>query len=127
MSSPCSENNGGCEQLCFSFPNKTEPKCQCATGVLDKNGKSEYLVVAAETEIISVSLDPRIKSAPIPPVKGLFGVVAVDFDYDESYIYFSQVLRRSIGRVKMGTNDIEDMAKTGNDSGMMYTSRKSQS
>lgn len=76
-------------------------------------------MVAAETEIISVSLDPRIKSAPIPPVKGLFGVVAVDFDYDKSYIYFSQVLRRSIGRVKMGTNDIEDMAKTGNDSGML--------
>ena len=40
VSSPCSENNGGCEQLCFSFPNRTEPKCQCATGVLDKNGKS---------------------------------------------------------------------------------------
>lgn len=80
-------------------------------------------MVAAESEIISVSLDPRIKSAPIPPVKGLLGVVAVDFDYDENYIYFSQVLRRAIGRVKMGTNDIEDMAKTGNDSGMLQIKR----
>lgn len=84
---------------------------------------TEYLVVAAETEVISVSLDPRIKSAPIPPIKGLVGVVAVDFDYDERYIYFSQVLRRAISRVKMGTNDIEDMAKTGNDSGMLQITR----
>lgn len=84
---------------------------------------TEYLVVAAETEVISVSLDPRIKSAPIPPIKGLVGVVAVDFDYDERYIYFSQVLRRAISRVKMGTNDIEDMAKTGNDSGMFQIKR----
>lgn len=80
-------------------------------------------MVAAETEVISVSLDPRIKSAPISPIKGLVGVVAVDFDYDERYIYFSQVLRRAISRVKMGTNDIEDMAKTGNDSGMLQITR----
>lgn len=73
-------------------------------------------MIAAESEIISVSLDPRIKSAPMPPIKGLFGVVAVDFDYDENYVYFSQVLGRTISRVKKGTNKVEDMAKTGNDS-----------
>ena len=75
-------------------------------------------MIAAESEIISVSLDPRIKSAPIPPIKNLFGVVAVDFDYDENFIYFSQVLGRTISRVKVETNEIENMAKTGNESGL---------
>lgn len=70
-------------------------------------------------EIISVFLDFRIKFVFIFSVKGLFGVVVVDFDYDESYIYFLQVLRRFIGRVKMGINDIEDMVKIGNDFGML--------
>lgn len=40
-----------------------------------------------------------MKSAPVPPVKGLNGAVAVDFDYEDNYIYFSQIIGKSISRV----------------------------
>ncbi|KAJ8319794.1 hypothetical protein KUTeg_001381 [Tegillarca granosa] len=100
-SSPCAENNGGCEQLCFALPNKTEPKCACSTGNLGADGKS----CIAETEILSLSLDPKTKSAPIKPIQGLEGAVAVDFDYKNSYIYFSQVLGKRISRIKNGSTE----------------------
>ncbi|XP_076088432.1 low-density lipoprotein receptor-related protein 2-like [Mytilus galloprovincialis] len=103
-SSPCAVDNGGCEQLCFAYPNHTTSVCSCSTGNLASDNSSceapkEFLVVAAETEILSISLDPSMKSAPVPPVKGLNGAVAVDFDYEDNYIYFSQIIGKSISRV----------------------------
>ena len=42
QNNPCKRlGNGGCKQLCFSLPddapNALAPKCDCATGVLDKD------------------------------------------------------------------------------------------
>ena len=37
--SPCSVDNGGCEQLCFSYPGGTEPVCHCSYGSLASDGK----------------------------------------------------------------------------------------
>ena len=81
---------------------------------------SEYLVVAAETEILSISLDPRIKAAPIEPIRNLIGVVGVDFDYEEDYIYFSQVISKTISRKKIGQSQIEDIIKMGNASSKCF-------
>ena len=36
----CMNNNGGCQHLCFMLPGQTVPKCKCAAGVLDKDGKT---------------------------------------------------------------------------------------
>ncbi|KAK3083345.1 hypothetical protein FSP39_020255 [Pinctada imbricata] len=130
VKNPCSENNGGCEQLCFSFPNNTQPKCQCARGQLAADKKSceapsEFLVVAAETEIISLSLDPKIKSAPIRPIKNLLGVVGVDFDYESDFIYFSQVISKTISRKKKGKKEIEDIVTMGNSTNILSMLRES--
>ncbi|KAL3854471.1 hypothetical protein ACJMK2_013739, partial [Sinanodonta woodiana] len=112
--SPCSVNNGDCEQLCFSLPNKTEPRCACSIGNLDKDGKhcvspSEFLVFAAETDIRSLSLNPNITSFPLPSLYGLNGAVALDFDFTENYLYFSQVGAKKINRVKKGSTKIEEI------------------
>lgn len=38
--SPCSIDNGGCEQLCFAYPNDTTAVCACATGNLATDNKT---------------------------------------------------------------------------------------
>ncbi len=57
----------------------------------------EYLVFAVETELRSLRLDPNERSTPWPPVTDLQGIVALDFDYANEKIYFTQV-GRSVGR-----------------------------
>lgn len=70
---------------------------------------SDFLLFAAETEIQSLSLDPDTTSAPIPTITNLQGAVAVDFDSEANYIYFSQVTAKKISRVKKGSDKVEDL------------------
>ncbi|XP_069108702.1 low-density lipoprotein receptor-related protein 2-like isoform X5 [Argopecten irradians] len=118
VDNPCSgPDNGGCEQLCFAKPNQTEPVCMCSTGDLAPDNKtchapSDFLIVASESEIITLSLDPDVHSAPLPPITKLSGAVAVDFDYTNKYIYFSQVLGRKLSRVKVDSSEVEDIVDT---------------
>ncbi|ESO82185.1 hypothetical protein LOTGIDRAFT_170222, partial [Lottia gigantea] len=112
--SPCINNNGGCDQLCFALPNKDDPTCVCASGKLDTDGKSctapsDFLIYAAENEIRGISLDLKNMAAPIPPITGLRGAVAVDFDAKTQYIYFSQVGGKKISQVKKGSVKVEDI------------------
>ena len=44
-----------------------------------------------ETELRSLHLDPDELSQPWSPVTGLNGAVALDFDYADKMIYFTQV------------------------------------
>ncbi|KAK7507961.1 hypothetical protein BaRGS_00000926, partial [Batillaria attramentaria] len=82
---------------------------------------SDFLLFAAETEIQSLSLDPDTTSAPIPSITNLRGAVAVDFDSQENYIYFSQVTAKKISRVRKGSNEIEDLiAVNKNSTGAAY-------
>lgn len=82
---PCLRlGNGGCDQLCFSFPlepssiERVPYRCMCATGDL-KNTSSggdgrkcssvtEFLVFTTRTEIRGISLDPYSTSVPFKPV-----------------------------------------------------------
>ncbi|KAK7113108.1 hypothetical protein V1264_012457 [Littorina saxatilis] len=125
--SPCASNNGGCAQLCFAMPNPNNttpdvPKCGCSSGTLSTDQKtcqapSDFLLFAAETEIQSLSLDPNSTSAPIPTIPNLRGAVAVDFDANDSYIYFSQVTAKKISRIKKGSNKVEDLITVSNGTG----------
>jgi hypothetical protein len=65
--------------------------------------------VAAETEVLSISLDQTVKSEPVLPVTGLLGAVAVDFDYEQKFVYFSQIIGKTISRVQQNTSHIEDI------------------
>lgn len=96
---PCLRlGNGGCEQLCFSFPqdSKVSYKCDCATGQLASNGRKcenveEYLVFATRTEIRAVNLDPHSTTVPFKPLKNLTNVVGIDFDYADKTLIFTQI------------------------------------
>jgi low density lipoprotein-related protein 2 len=82
---PCRQlGNGGCDQLCFSFPleftraEKPQYRCACATGELTNassggdgrkcDSVAEFLVFSTRTEIRAVSLDPHSTSLPFKPV-----------------------------------------------------------
>jgi low density lipoprotein-related protein 2 len=82
---PCLRlGNGGCEQLCFSFPleqantEKMQYRCACATGELTSTASggdgrkcdavTEFLVFSTRTEIRAINLDPHSTNLPFKPV-----------------------------------------------------------
>ncbi|XP_037294723.1 LOW QUALITY PROTEIN: low-density lipoprotein receptor-related protein 2 [Manduca sexta] len=99
---PCRKlGNGGCDQLCFSFPPDSNKgvthRCDCATGqVSQTNPKKcdvvdEYLVFTTRTEIRAINLDPKSTGVPFKPVVNLTNVVGVEFDYADNKIFFTQI------------------------------------
>lgn len=104
-SNPCYRNgNGGCEQLCFSFPQDSTTinagrlnyRCECATGKLAADGRrcelvNEFIVFSTRTEIRAVNLDPRSTAVPFKPLVNLTNVVGLDFDYADNKMFFTQI------------------------------------
>ncbi|KAK4308448.1 hypothetical protein Pmani_019855 [Petrolisthes manimaculis] len=98
---PCTRlGNGGCAQLCFSFPvdQPTSPgfRCHCTTGVLAEDKHScedskEFLVYTTRTEIRSLSLLPKSYNVPFDTVSDLTNVVGIDFDYTNKDLIFTQI------------------------------------
>lgn len=101
---PCRRlGNGGCDQLCFSFPpdysgSTFQFKCDCATGQLTSvmgnkcDNVDEFLLFTTRTEIRAINLDPRSLNVPFKPVNmNLSNVVGVEFDYSEKRIFFTQI------------------------------------
>jgi low density lipoprotein-related protein 2 len=93
---PCMQlGNGGCDQLCFSFPleltrtEKPQYRCACATGELTNTSSggdgrkcdsvTEFLVFSTRTEIRSVNLNPHSTSLPFKPVVSI-----------HTFVYFLQ-------------------------------------
>lgn len=98
---PCTtRGNGGCAQLCFSFPAEATQsesmKCYCASGVLAADKRScedskEYLVFTTRTEIRSLSLNPDSNIVPFDTVEDLVNVVGIDFDHETKEMFFTQI------------------------------------
>ncbi|KAJ8949001.1 hypothetical protein NQ314_008307 [Rhamnusium bicolor] len=100
---PCRKlGNGGCEQLCFSFPvdlttgQRPSFKCDCATGNISSDGRkcefvNEYLIFSTRTEVRAINLDPHSTNVPFSPVGNLTNVVGIDFDYKHQTLFFTQI------------------------------------
>ena len=61
--------------------------------------------MAAETEVISLSLDESSKSSPIPAIRNLSGAVGVEVDFRDKTIYFSQVGFKIISKYLHGNGN----------------------
>lgn len=99
---PCLRlGNGGCDQLCFSYPQdnpdfKSTHQCVCATGQLAADKRkceyvNEFLVFATRTEIRAINLDPQSTTVPFKPITNLTNVVGVDFDHTDKKLIFTQI------------------------------------
>ncbi|XP_006902182.1 PREDICTED: low-density lipoprotein receptor-related protein 2 [Elephantulus edwardii] len=93
---PCMERNGECSHLCFALPGLQTPKCDCAFGTVQSDGKScalsteNYLIVALENSLRSLYLDPETHSPPFLAINLQRTVVALDYDSINNRIYFAQ-------------------------------------
>ncbi|XP_076154846.1 low-density lipoprotein receptor-related protein 2 [Alosa pseudoharengus] len=103
---PCLEDNGRCQQFCFAYPGQTAVKCGCAHGSLLSNGvtcgygQDEFLVYTTDYTLNSARLDPDDHSVPFASFSLGSGLMALDFDYQDRRVFFSQYL--GIGRSKIG-------------------------
>ncbi|XP_063861273.1 low-density lipoprotein receptor-related protein 2-like isoform X3 [Scylla paramamosain] len=99
---PCTtRGNGGCAQLCFSFPDEATQsermRCACASGVLAADKQSceeskEYLIFTTRTEIRSLSLNPDEHTVPFETINdNLTNVVGIDFDYETKEMFYTQI------------------------------------
>lgn len=103
---PCYENNGRCQQLCFAIPDQEAPKCGCAHGSILSNGVTcgygldEFLVFTTDYTLNSLRLDPTDHSAPYPTLNLGYSVMALDYDFKEKRIFFTQYM--GIGHSRIG-------------------------
>ncbi|XP_077867776.1 low-density lipoprotein receptor-related protein 1-like, partial [Saccoglossus kowalevskii] len=105
----CSEsnNNGGCEQLCFYLGNNKR-KCTCAHGKLAEDGVScedfdAFLLYSERTIIKSIHLyDDSNPNQPYPAIEdeeNIRNVIGLTFDSTEMRIYYTDIQKGNIQTV----------------------------
>ena len=120
---PCFKlGNGGCDQLCFSFPSDALSttdilsfKCDCAVGKLAADGRkcdteNEFVVFSTRTEIRAIELNPKSTGTPFKPVTNLTNVVGLDFDYADNKLFFTQI--RPWAKIGWMNADSPDVSNT---------------
>ncbi|XP_067141982.1 low-density lipoprotein receptor-related protein 4-like isoform X1 [Centruroides vittatus] len=110
----CGNNNGGCSNLCLRNPKGYS--CACPTGLpLQENGytceevPSAFLIFASKSNIYQISMDTDDNSDIFLPITDVYNIVAIDFDYEESYIYFTDVRLDVIRRCHFNGSNMETL------------------
>ena len=69
----------------------------------------EYLIYAMETELRSLHLDPSVRGQPFAPITNLRGAVAIDYDYADKKIFFTQIKARNLSQFEIDTRNIRNI------------------
>lgn len=110
---PCTNNNGGCEELCFF--NGTHPVCACSHGEVSQiDSKScipydEFLIYSRVVSIESIHLTNNLNmNSPIAKIqhpKLLRNTIGLSYDYEKQRIFYSDVHSSSINWVYFNGSD----------------------
>ncbi|KAG9352113.1 hypothetical protein JZ751_020526 [Albula glossodonta] len=112
----CGSNNGGCSHLCL--PSNKTYTCACPTGFkkVDNYNCAEsldkFLLFARRTDIRRISFDTEDKSDDVIPLADVRNAVALDWDAQEEYIYWTDVTTDSINRAKWDATKQEIVVDT---------------
>uniref|UniRef100_A0A8C6QUZ8 Low-density lipoprotein receptor-related protein 2 n=1 Tax=Nannospalax galili TaxID=1026970 RepID=A0A8C6QUZ8_NANGA len=102
---PCLGSNGGCSHFCFALPELHMPKCGCAFGILESDGKScaipreDFLIYALDNSLRSLHFDPEDHSPPFQEMNVQRTAIALDYDKKNNRIFFTQSLNSGHGQI----------------------------
>ena len=92
----CGLNNGGCSHLCLNRPHPQQFVCACPMGLeLTQDGKTcivpeAFLLFTRRIDIRRISLETNHNDVVIP-LAGVKDATALDFDINDSRIYWTDV------------------------------------
>ncbi|XP_054930309.1 low-density lipoprotein receptor-related protein 4 isoform X3 [Dermacentor andersoni] len=108
----CGRTNGGCSHLCLRKPHGFS--CACPTGILLKSddrtcyeAPSAFLLFANRGSLRKISLDTADNTDMHLPLNDVYNAVAVDFNYDEWKLYYTDVTLDVIRRVDLNGSNVE--------------------
>ncbi|XP_052581109.1 low-density lipoprotein receptor-related protein 2 isoform X1 [Peromyscus californicus insignis] len=102
---PCLQSNGGCAHFCFALPELSTPKCGCAFGTLENDGKTcatsrtDFLIYALNNSLRSLHFDPEDHSPPFQEINVERTAIALDYDHKFNRIFYTQKLSSVQGRI----------------------------
>lgn len=73
-----------------------------------------------ETEVRSLNLDPSVHSQPFKPITKLQGAVAIDYDYVDKKIFFTQIKARKLSQFTIGSPTIQEIEVHKNSKGLLH-------
>eukprot|EP00106_Octopus_bimaculoides_P021308 XP_014788750.1 PREDICTED: low-density lipoprotein receptor-related protein 4-like [Octopus bimaculoides] len=114
----CGKSNGGCSHLCL--PNPKGFSCACPTGLLLTQDKkacqsmpSVYLLFASRGSIRRISLDSNDYTDVYIPLPDVHNAIALDFDIQDSKIYYTDVTLDVIRRASLNGSNMEEIVHKG--------------
>ncbi|XP_015843100.1 low-density lipoprotein receptor-related protein 2 [Peromyscus maniculatus bairdii] len=102
---PCLQSNGGCSHFCFALPELSTPKCGCAFGTLENDGKTcatsrtDFLIYALNNSLRSLHFDPEDHSPPFQEINVERTAIALDYDHNFNRIFYTQKLSSVQGQI----------------------------
>jgi low density lipoprotein-related protein 2 len=102
---PCLQSNGGCSHFCFALPELPTPKCGCAFGTLEDDGKNcatsreDFLIYSLNNSLRSLHFDPQDHNLPFQAISVEGMAIALDYDRRNNRIFFTQKLNPIRGQI----------------------------
>ncbi|XP_011154181.1 low-density lipoprotein receptor-related protein 6 isoform X2 [Harpegnathos saltator] len=114
---PCGRDNGGCGHLCLNRP-RNKYVCACQIGYeLTKDKRTcvvpdAFLLFARKDNIGRISIE-NVNNDNIIPITGLKDASALDFDFGENRIYWTDIKQKAITRAFINGSEIEKVIDLG--------------